>query len=321
MIYTFLSKLAGTHTDLLLPGLISVIVSAAVCYLFKRGETRHSAKVEYEYEQRKKLHEMTGRYHGRLISAANNLNYRLWNLYSNHQDEWLKVDGRYEQTGYYFSSTAYRLMSFFALVRLIESEAILLDARIATRKDFLFLNYIAAFHWVMTDVALFGGSAYDISTQSDHFFSDHFRHCCEICSKEGECLSFEAFKNGPYLNKDFSAVLKFLDGLSPYDGRLRWNRVVALHLLLLAFLNTYGYKRQKTKPAKFLLVAKQVTNLACLKNIVAWLPRHDLDSDTGARNIIKAVKKVSKLGQAGLIDASSRPPTPPLHSGEAGGLI
>jgi hypothetical protein len=316
---TFLSELASKHS-VLLASLISVIVSAAVSYLFKRCETRHNAEVEYEYEQRKKLHELTGRYHGRLLNAANSLNYRLWNLYSNHQNEWLKVDGRYEQGGYYFSSTAHRLMSFFALVRLVESEAILLDARIATKKDFLFLNYIAMFHWVMTDVALFNGCEYDSSKQIDHFFSDQFRHYCELCSKGGECLSFEAFKKGPYLNEEFSEVLRFLDGLSPYDGRLRWNRVVALHLLLMAFLNTYGYKRQKTNSARFLFVAKQATNVACLKNIVAWLTRHDLDSHRGARNIIKAVKKVCKLGQEGLTNSSSRPATLSLRSGAASDL-
>lgn len=289
-----LSELASANTHLLWAALVSAIVSATVSYLFKRGETRHKAQVEYEYEQRKKLHELTGRYHGRLITAANSLNYRFWNLYSNHAKGWLDINGRYDAAGYYFLSTAYRLMSFFALVRLVESEAILLDGRIAKKRDFAFLNYIAAFHWVMTDTALFDGESYDISMQSDHFFADQFRHYCDLCTKGNECLGFEAFKNGPYRDSEFSAVLMFLDGLSPMEDRLRWNRVVTLHLLLMAFLNTFGYTRQKTGVKKFLSAARNVTSDACLKNLLTWLPHHDLSQEKGAKNIIKAINRVRR---------------------------
>lgn len=301
---SFLSELAGTNTNLLLTGLISAIVSAIVSYLIKRSETRHKAEVEYEYEQRRKLRELTGRYHGRLVSAANNLNNRFWNLYKNREKGWLNVGGDYHLAGYYFSSTAFRLMSFFALVREAESEAILLDARIATKTDFALLSYVAAFHWVMTDTVLFDGEAYDSSRQRDHFFSDQFRHYCELCSKDGESLTYEAFKNGPYLDENFVAVLRFLDGLSPFEDRMRWNRIVALHLLLMAFLNTYGYSRQKSTPAQFLDAAKQATGIACLKNIVAWLPRHDLAKERGAKQIVNAIKRVCKLGEASLVTAS-----------------
>lgn len=285
----FLSDLASSNTRLLLPSLVSAIVAATVSYIFKRRETQHSAEVEYDYEQRKKLRELTGRYHGRLVSAANSLNYRLWNLYANHDKGWLAVGGG---SGYYFSSTAYRLMSFFALIRLLESEAILLDSRIATKKDFVFLNYAAAFHWVMTDVALFDGTGYDNSLQKDHFFSDRFRHFSELCTKDKECISFDAFSSGPFKSGELDIVRAFLDGLCPGENRLRWDRIVSLHLLLMAFLNNYGYKRQKSSPRKFIEAAQQITNPTCLINLVSWLPRHDLRWDPGARAIKRAANTV-----------------------------
>src|SRR3989442_12610033 len=110
-VLALLSELAITQKDLLWAAVVSAIVSAAVSYWFKRGETRHKAEVDYEYEQRKKLREVIGRYHGRLLSAANSMSYRLWNLYSNHDKGWLKVQGAYATSGYYFLSSVYRFLN------------------------------------------------------------------------------------------------------------------------------------------------------------------------------------------------------------------
>src|SRR5687767_2951191 len=91
------AELAHTKTDLLWAAVVSAIVSAAISYWFRRGETRHKAEVDYEYEQRKKLRELIGRYHGRLLNAANSMNYRMWNLYSNEGKGWLDLKGDYSR--------------------------------------------------------------------------------------------------------------------------------------------------------------------------------------------------------------------------------
>ena len=66
-----LINLLSTNTDLLWAAVVSAIVSAGVSYWFKRRETVHKAKVEYEYEQRKSLRQLIGRHHGRMLNAAN----------------------------------------------------------------------------------------------------------------------------------------------------------------------------------------------------------------------------------------------------------
>jgi len=45
-------------------------------------------------------------------------------------------------------------------------------------------------------------------------------------------------------------MLKMLSGVSPDEPRLRWDRLQALHYLLIMFLNTYGYDFQYTSPEK-----------------------------------------------------------------------
>jgi hypothetical protein len=284
-----LTWLETAKTDILPTALVSLLVSALVTWAAKSWETRDTAAIAYRYEQRKKQHEVIGRHSGRLIAAANTLGYRMWNLYANSAHDWMaRREG--EGNGYYFRSTAYRLMHFFALVRSTEKEAILLDGRIASPKDYLFLNYIEAFHWVMTDTALFEGLSYDHSIQGDHFFADEFRRYCELCNPSEGQLTFDGFSIGPYINPELLPVLRFLDGLTPEELRLRWDRLVALHLLLQAFLNDFGYRRQHASKRGFEEIAAQARNQKVLVNLGHWLPRHELGKKGGTRLLAHAIR-------------------------------
>lgn len=290
-----LSDLLTTNTELLWAAIVSAIVSACVSYWFKRRETRHTAEVEYEYEQRKKLRQLIGSHHGRLLNAANSMNYRLWNLYANHEKAWLDVSGDYtNQDFYYFRSSVYRFLNVCALVRQLEAEAVLLDTRIAQKKDFVFLNYATALHWVMTDVALTDGLPYDSFHQTDHFFSDHLRQYCDICLRNGNFVSIEEFSGLLNSTSGLDIALRYFDGLTRDEPRLRWDRLVAFHLLIMAFINSFGYKRQYSNQEQFFLVAQQMRNQKVLENLVVWLPRHDLGHDPEAKKIIRAATKVRK---------------------------
>lgn len=288
-----LINILSTNTDLLWAGLVSAIVSAAVSYWFKRRETVHKAKVEYEYEQRKQLRQLIGRYHGRLLNAANSMNYRLWNLYKNWKKGWLDANGDYTNADlYYFRSSVYRFLNVCSLIRQLESEAILLDARIAQKDDFVFLNYAAALNWVMTDVALTEGLQYNDFYQTDHFFADQFRQYCDKCLKNDSFITIEEFSSLVSGGTALLEVLQFFDGLSRDEDRLRWDRLVAFHLLLMAFINSFGYSRQYTSQEKFVQVAKQARNVRVLDNLATWLPRHYLARNSEAKRIMRAIKAV-----------------------------
>lgn len=286
----FISLLAAP-ANVFWAAVVSATISAAVSYWFKRGENRHKAKVEYEYEQRKKQRELTGAFRGGILSAANSLMQRQWNLYRNRDQNWLNVEGGYDRAGYYFPSTVYRFLCLFGLIRQLEAEAILLDVRIAEKTEFVFLNYVAVLHWVMTDVALFDGIEYDKATSKDHFFSDNFRVYAEMCVNEGKLLNFEEFKSGPYASGELLPVLRFFDGLRADELRLRWDRLVALHLILMAFVNTFGYNRQRSSQQQFVDASVQIRNKEILRNLVNWLERHDLGRDREAKKIAKALRQ------------------------------
>ena len=284
-----LSALINANTDLLGAGIVAAIVSAAVSYFFKRRETRDKLKAEYEYEQRKKLRNLIGDFHGRMINATNSLNYRLWNYYSNYQENWLHISGDYSPEKNYFHSCVHRFLVVSALTRQFERKAIYVDGRIAEKGDFLFLRYVAVLHWCMTDVALFAGLEYDKEHETDHFFSDNFRQYCDTCIQQDDSIiEFADLTKRVQNDRALDSVLEFFDGLSPDEERYRWDRLVVFHLLLIGFINNFGYEEQETSKDKIQQVAAKIKHPEVLRNIVSWLPRHGLVDKKGGKRIISA---------------------------------
>lgn len=264
------------------------VFGAPLRYWLEKKALRNRLATEYEYQQRKDLRTLIGKYQGRMIEAAEAFNHRMWNFYANEGKGWLDVQQRYDQPGYYFKSWAYRLVNFLAVARQFEKEATFVDSRIAEKSDLEFIEYVKAFAWATCDVALFEGLDHDPSHQKDHLFRDVLRAVCDAC-----------FENGIFLDQDSvhqklarppcDALYRFLDGLTKAEDRLRWDRLVVLHLLALAFLNMFGYDIQRSSQEQFNEVSGQVRRDQVLLNLKTWLPKLGLAGQSGA-TIEKAIK-------------------------------
>ncbi|GFM49628.1 hypothetical protein JSY17_05265 [Pseudomonas capsici] len=288
MDFTWISELLSKNTTVLQASLISVIASAFISYAFRVREHKKKLAAEYNHEQRKALREIIGRSHGRLLHAGNSLSYRLWNLYANHDKGWLVVDNIGHPENYYLNSFVCRFLSVFSLVRDFERQALYVDARIASKKDRIFVKYVAALHWCMTDTELFSGIPYDTFNAVDHFFSDTLRDYCEICIDEnGTTLRANAMLE---LGEKIHPVFAFFQGLSPTENRLRWDRLVSLHLLVATFINSIGYPEHRTSCERLSKIAKQIRNKAVLANMATWLPRHGLGKDSDSKKLISICK-------------------------------
>ncbi len=285
---------ATTPTNVLWSAVVSALVAAIVSYLLKRKESRDKAQLDYEYEQRRKQRELNGLYHGRIVNSANSLMQRQWNLYKNSENNWLRSTGCYADDGYYLLSTCHRFLSVLCLLRQLEKKAILLDNRTTERREYTFLNFITMMQWVMTDVALFEGIKYDPSIPRDHFFSDSLRQQSDHFVLNDDPMSFEQFSSSLSNSNNLFPTLDFFNGLSSGEGRLRWDRFVALHLILMAFINSFGYRRQYSSQDQFLEVANKIENKKVLLNLLNWLGRHDLGSDKEIKKLKKACAVISR---------------------------
>jgi hypothetical protein len=271
--------------------LLTVVVATPLRYAIDKRALRYRLKTEYEYEQRKKLQTLIGLYHGRMLEAAESLNHRLWNIYENEAKGWLDLSGHYGDldSSYYFRTTVYRFLHLFSLSRMFEREAIYIDSRITAEKDLNFLKYLKALEWVVTDVALFEGLEYDPFHSTDHLFRDQLREMCDTCCPKRQFLSLEEFRGFLKGGHRLSPALQLFDGLSADEARLRWDRIVALHLVLLAFINTFGYDMQRSTRQQFEEVAARLNNTQVGYNLKKWIPSLGLAKQREAKLIIWAV--------------------------------
>ncbi|MGA5589297.1 hypothetical protein ACPCHW_23865 [Pseudomonas siliginis] len=284
----WVSTLLSTNTTVLQASVISAVISAFVAYTFRVREHRKKLVADYDHEQRKALREIIGRAHGRLLHATNSLNYRFLNLYANHNKGWLIGGEVRRPEHYYLNSFVCRFLAVFALVRDFERQALYVDSRIASKQDLIFVKYVAALHWCMTDTELFQGLNYDTFNPVDHFFSDTLREYCEICVDEnGEILSAKAMLA---LGDKVEPVFLFFQGLSATEDRFRWDRLVSLHLLIATFINSIGYPEHRTSREKLNKISRQIRNKKVLDNLATWLPRHGLGGDTDSKELISVCK-------------------------------
>lgn len=288
------AKLLQADANLLWAAIVSAIVSAAVSYFLKRREIRFNLSAEYEYEQRKKLRNLIGNYHGRVLQAANRLNQRFWNLYTYVGKGWLSVKGDYSNAGYYFNTTAHRFLHVCTLAQQFEAEAVYIDARIAEENDFAFLNYLSAFMWCMATASLFEGLEYDIEKPRDQIYADVLRTGCNSCWINNQFISLEMFEDRLKNDRSLDGILAIFDGVNPQEERFRWDKMVVFHLFLLAFINRFGHKSQHSNKEKFLEIAEQAQQLQILKNFVRSLNKLDLEKDPETSRIVWAVETIEK---------------------------
>jgi hypothetical protein len=275
---------------LLWAAIVSAIVSAVVSYILKRREIRFNLSAEYEYEQRKKLRNLIGNYHGRVLQAANRLSQRFWNLYRYVGKDWLNVNGDYSNAGYTFNTTAHRFLHVCTLAQQFEAEAIYIDARIAEENDFAFLNYLSAFMWCFTTASLFEGLEYDIENPRDHIYADVLRAGCNSCWMEDQFVSLEMFDERLKNDRSLDSILSIFDGINPQEARYRWDKMVAFHLLLSAFINSFGHQSQHLNKERFLEIAKQAQHTLILKNLVRSFDKLGLGKDLEISHIRWAVE-------------------------------
>lgn len=258
-------------------GLLTGSIGPIAKHLLDRWSLHHRLSAEHEYEERKKLRSLIGRYHGRVLEAAESLNHRLWNLQENQDRGWLELDGQFDKMAdfYYFRTTIYRFLELLGRLKKFQEEAIYIDARIAKKSDLEFLQYAKALEWVITDVALFDGMNYDNYHATDHLFKGHVAVACDACCEGENPISLATFedriRNG-LIERALYPINCLFDGLAA-DGRPRWDRIVAFHLLLCAFINAFGYPMQRTSTAQLSQLASTIQHEQIPRNLIKWLNR------------------------------------------------
>ena len=288
---------------------VSIATTLATKLWLDRRAHKDVLEIEYEYEQRKALRALIGRYHGRLLDSAISWHYRMTNIYANWEEGWLDATGHYggpayDKPAYYFRSTVYRFLALEAHSHLFTREQIFIDARVAQPSDLDFVKLVNALHWVMTDAALFEGLAYEVFEGPDHITSDRLRALTDTFLSDGSVPSFRAFEarldseakqlepnSGADRWLQLERIFKFFDGVSPKEERLRWDRLVCLHLLTIAFVRQFGYEWTRPSEADVANAVGRIEHARIAGNFVSWMPVLGLANHEGLTDVTELLRR------------------------------
>lgn len=275
---------------------VSIATTVGTKLWLDRRAHQEDLEADYRHEQRKALRELIGRYHGGLLDYATSWNNRMRNLYANVEERWHHVDGDYARPSTYFQSTVHRFLAFLSLAQKFEGEQVFIDARFVEPRELEFVKFIKAFHWVMSDAALYDGLPYDRGVFRDHFGTDRLHTICETFLHDDKIPTFRQYqirvrdKEG---RSELEPAFDLFDGVSPAEDRLRWDRLVCLHLLTMAFVTTFGYEWQRPGTEFIRGALGQFQHPEILDNFIEWLPRLGLDE----QECLLTVKRLAAEGR------------------------
>jgi len=274
---------------------ITFIITLTTKNFLERKLHIRKLEADHEYEQRKSIKAVLSKYKVHLLNSCESLNHRMWNFANNHSKEWLKVDHDYDSNKYYIISFSYRIIVVYYWINKIEKELIFLDSTISTKTDLDFIKYLKLFQRTLTDIKLFEGlySSEEYATYpKDHFYANELEAFVNYVQEDGELINFEKFKIKVDKSPDpILKILNFLDGLSPNESRPRWERIHSLNLVLILFLNSFGYDFQKTSNEQLTKTLEFPRKSKVQSNFLRLLKNDKLEYQKEVKQLIKKLIK------------------------------
>jgi hypothetical protein len=284
----------ATASNLGLAALVALIVSATVSglvrFVFDDALASRKAARDYNYERRKELHKLVGSYDGRLLESAADLCVRMSNIIETADPKWL-IPRPGKPPEYFLASTVFRFVALMRLAVAFDREAIYFDPEIASHHDLRCIHYAKAFQWAVTDVGLFDGLDYDPNHPTDHFFRDQLRTIATFELPPEKPLTFDYFEREVLSTESAQEVIDFFSSFGPKTTPLRWDRVMALELLLAAFADGVGYDGRSKQQSDYDSIAGAMISSTVRRNLLTWIPENigSVDKD-GTSKIVQALR-------------------------------
>lgn len=271
---------------------ITFLISNWLKTHFENKLLQRNLETEHKFNQQKKIKEKISKYKVHLLSACEDVNNRFWNLSKNHYKNWIKINGDYGKEGYYFHSTVYKILSLYAWIGKIKKEMIYLDTTIASTEDLEFIKFLRFFPNIMCDLTFIVGKDVDGELAIDHFFRANFELFPDFISDKDGPKSYNDYKlNIVKLQKELHDIYIYVDGVSPNENRMRWDRLHLLNLTTIIFLNNYGYDFQQTDDRKLEEILTKPKFSKYTENFFNFLKEYKLDNNKEVKRLENIAKR------------------------------
>lgn len=268
----------------------AILTTVVLRYFVEDRLQRRRVEREYQYEQRKALREIMGQFDGPLLQASLDLHQRMRNLYQNSERGWLKG----EEPGHYTLTTVYRLVALLRLAARLEQRALYLDPSIREERDLITLRYARAFQAVLSGTDLSRGMEYDKARASGHMFRETVREFGEVRAP-GEAFTYTYFKSRAKSDPLLLPAFAFVQDVSPTGAPIKWDRLVSLDLLLVAFIERVGFDENEATDYVLSSTVQQFATLQVPENFVkTFLPFAKLAEEPEVLRIIQTIRAEAK---------------------------
>lgn len=263
--------------------LIVLILGWLFRVIYEQFSFKFKLKNEYEFIQTKKIKENISEIKTPLIRAAEELNYRFWNLNKNIHKNWLNVkkEDWTAKEKYYIRSSAYRFIVFYYWIIKSEEVVYKLDTTLADKKDKNYMKFIKCIKHTISDREILSELGYKISDTSNHFYKDVIPEITNYClNEDGTVINYEEFSTK--MKTDFSQiekVLSFFSEIKNSFNNYNRNTIVCLHLIIIIFLNKFGFDYQHTSNKKLKKLCKSYKEFKVGHSYINFLKRNKLYSE------------------------------------------
>lgn len=267
--------------------LIAALLGPTVKYGFDRRLERRKLELAYIAEQSKALRDRIGFHKGTILIAVGDLASRIRN-YEETLDAPTWLQGR----GYYARTFAFRILAYWYAISSFSQEALYIDAAVATKGDWAFVKVVKLNLDIWSEPGLFEGLDYSAFRATDHFFSGQitslinaFKH-----SEHDRAVTWPEFEQ--LLNagtNDFDRVFRYLNQLQRTTWQLKYQRLVASHLVLIATVNSFGYDHQR-KSAEGVREIASHCGPEVRSNLRQMILDLHLQREDGFRDLVRVLK-------------------------------
>ncbi|WP_238710256.1 hypothetical protein [Oceanipulchritudo coccoides] len=237
-------------------------------------------RLEYTFEQQKSIKEEISKSKTPLLQATENLNYRLWNLLSHRNEDWLyrTPEEWNKPPHHYIRSFAYKWISLIYWILKAEKSVGGYDATLSTEEDLLYLKYVKAIKFCLCDRLLIQSLGYVSTDTTNHFYIDDLSRFSDFIHSDSDVVAFHKFEEKIKNDiKPVAKVFQFLSQTRNESNNKSMNMLWALHLIIISFLNDFGHEFQRTDSKKILkLVKEDYSDFAISTEFKRFLERHRL---------------------------------------------
>jgi hypothetical protein len=225
-------------------------------FLADKYALSYRLRKEFAFEQKRQLKNEIAKTKMRLLNAAEDFNFRLWNLSNNINERWHNQPSKdwSSRDNYYLHSFVYRMLVLLNLIFQTEQSVLTYDSTIFSSRDedIVYLKYIKSIKNYFCDLLMLKEFDYGGEPATNHFFRDYLAEYVKYVSDEnGNIISYNSYLSKIEQNhKSIDQVIQYIAEIEDQAGNINHNVMMGFHLLLMGFLNRYGHDYHRTVPRK-----------------------------------------------------------------------